>query len=241
MTQNMARTAYPHASRAHRSRPGHRGDGPFRARRGAGLDPERSRDQRRGLAGRPVELPARHRRRRAARVGQPVRRGPSRRQGREDRRARQRRGVRQPRAVQEVAGPQADPVRQGLRLLRAQEHRPERVRGPRPLPQRRLRARHARDQHDRRDAEQRARPDRPRLRRDDHPGQGAQRARRGRRGDDRRRHPLRRQARRADHQPVVRVRVEHDVGHPGPVDRGRRPLRALQERHDHRRCGKHRG
>ena len=57
-----------------------------------------------------------------------------------------------------------------------------------------------------------ARPHRSRLRRDDHPGQGAQRARRGRRGDDRRGHPLRRQARRADHQPVVRVRVEHDVG-----------------------------
>ena len=38
------------------------------------------------------------------------------------------------------------------------------------------------------------RPDRARLRRDDHPGQGAQRARRGRRGDDRRGHPLRRQA-----------------------------------------------
>ena len=33
--------------------------------------------------------------------------------------------------------------------------------------------------------------------------------------------------RRADHQPVVRVRVEHDVGDPDPADRGRRPLRAL--------------
>ena len=54
-------------------------------------------------------LPARHRCRCSAGVGQLVRRRQARRQGREDRRARQRRRVRQPRALQE--SPDLKPIR----------------------------------------------------------------------------------------------------------------------------------
>ena len=87
----------------------------------------------------------------------------------------------------------------------------------------RNRPRDVRRRRDRRAHQQRSRPHRPGIRHLDHAGPSPQRERRGRRVDDRRRDPLRRQARSAGDQPEPRVSAQ--PGHVGvrdTADRGAR-------------------
>ena len=165
--------------------------------------------------------------------------GQARRQGREDRRARQRRRVRQPRALQEVAGPQGDPLRQGLRLLRARGQRRDACEGSDAHPNDDYGHGTHVVEHDRRDAEQRPRPDRPRLRRDDHPGQGAQPHGDG---DE---ETIAEGIRFAVKRGAQIINLSFEFGSrttsrvADPADRRRRPVRALQGRRDRRRCREH--
>ena len=119
----------------------------------------------RGLAAGPVELPAGHRRRRAARVGQHVQGRPPGREGREGRGARLGRRVRELRELQAVArtsNRSASP--RAMTSARARAPTGTRARAP-TRTRTTTSATDARHEHDRRDPEQRHRRDRPRLRR----------------------------------------------------------------------------
>ena len=148
-------------------------------------------------------------------VGQRREGRPHRRAGHGRRRARHRRRLPQRRPLQALAGLRPPPTSCAATTSSA----------ARQPPGRRERPRHARRRHDRRGRQQRRRPDRPRLRREDHAGPRARLDRRGRRPGHRARRPLRRAPRRRRHQPVARVLARgHRRRHPRAAQRD--PLRA---------------
>ena len=173
------------------------------------LGPARPRERRHAwrLAEPAVELPARHRRQRARRVGAPDAGRPSGRPGRDRRGGGHGDRLRQPRPLPALARPLEVPLRPRLGLRRR-----------RPVPERRQRPRHPRRRHDRRGHRQHGRPDRARLRREADAGQGARPQRRGRLRRGSPGHPLGRRPRGEDHQPVLRVPVGYhalaDPQHP---------------------------
>ena len=169
---------------------------------------------------------ARYRRQRAGRLGAPDRASGARAAGRDGRRARHRRRLREPRPLPPLAGLLGRPASSTrLRLRRPTTPTPTTTTAtartsPRTIAEATDNAIGA---------------DRARLRRDDHAGPRARRATgEGDAAPDRRGHPLRRPPRRADHQPVVRVRRRrHPLGHPellGAIRYARRARRARRRR-----------